>query len=245
MNKIKENLSLITVSVATLIYLSFIFKLTNLDEISTLKLNEIGDYLAGVFAPLAFLWLVFGYYQQGHELKLNTEALRLQADELKNAVDEQRRLNEIHKENIIQKHFEVEPHFNVSLSSMKHYDDISPIYESSSNEVVDELVIPYSYFEMILKQEINTSRNIEIVDINKKIIIGTKLSLMPNEAFVISYVFDEFEIKKFMQGFEEKAKIEIAYSDILGKKYSKNFELTIIFSPYINNLKATLQQLST
>ena len=119
MNKIKENLSLIIVSVATLIYLILIFKLTNLDEISTLKLNEMGDYLAGVFAPLAFLWLVFGYYQQGQELKQNTVALRLQAHELKNAVDEQKRLNEIHEQNTNQKHFEVEPIFDVLLLNKK------------------------------------------------------------------------------------------------------------------------------
>ncbi|WP_369919770.1 hypothetical protein AB8E32_13935 [Marinomonas polaris] len=32
-------------------------------------LNELGDYLAGVFSPLAFLWLVYGYFMQNKELK--------------------------------------------------------------------------------------------------------------------------------------------------------------------------------
>lgn len=54
--------------------------------------NEWGDYLAGMFAPLALLWLVLGYMQQGEELKLNTEALRLQAEELRNSVEQQRQL---------------------------------------------------------------------------------------------------------------------------------------------------------
>lgn len=35
---------------------------------SPLELNEIGDYLAGVFSPLAFLWLVIGYLMQNIEL---------------------------------------------------------------------------------------------------------------------------------------------------------------------------------
>lgn len=57
--------------------------------------NEWGDYLAGMFAPLALLWLVLGYMQQGEELKLNTEALRLQAEELHNSVEQQRQLVEV------------------------------------------------------------------------------------------------------------------------------------------------------
>ena len=51
-----------------------------------LELNEVGDYLAGVAAPLAFFWLVFGYYQQGRELKVNNKMLKLQYKELSNSV---------------------------------------------------------------------------------------------------------------------------------------------------------------
>lgn len=58
----------------------------------TLPLNEIGDFLAGAFGPLAILWLVLGYLQQGIELRQNSEALHLQAQELGNAVEQQREL---------------------------------------------------------------------------------------------------------------------------------------------------------
>lgn len=57
--------------------------------------NEWGDFFAGVFSPLAFLWLVLGYLQQGEELKLSTRALLLQAEELKNSVQQQRELVEV------------------------------------------------------------------------------------------------------------------------------------------------------
>jgi hypothetical protein len=56
------------------------------------ELNAWGDFFAGFFAPLAFLWLVLGYLQQGEELKASTEALRLQAEELKNSVQQQSEL---------------------------------------------------------------------------------------------------------------------------------------------------------
>lgn len=54
--------------------------------------NELGDFLAGTFAPLAFLWLVLGFFQQGVELRNSTRALLIQADELRNSVEQQREL---------------------------------------------------------------------------------------------------------------------------------------------------------
>lgn len=57
--------------------------------LNTLELNAIGDFLAGVFGPIAFLWLVLGYLQQGRELRLSSEALQLQAKELNASVQQQ------------------------------------------------------------------------------------------------------------------------------------------------------------
>ena len=53
-----------------------------------MALNEWGDFIAGAFAPLALLWLVIGYFQHGEELRLNTEALRMQQMELQRQVEE-------------------------------------------------------------------------------------------------------------------------------------------------------------
>jgi hypothetical protein len=52
-------------------------------DLAALPANSLGDFAAGVVAPLAFLWLVVGYFQQGEELRQNTAALHLQAEELK------------------------------------------------------------------------------------------------------------------------------------------------------------------
>lgn len=61
-----------------------------------MRFNEWGDFFAGAFAPLAFLWLVIGYFQQGEELSQNTKALeqqeralQLQVEELKQSVEQQ------------------------------------------------------------------------------------------------------------------------------------------------------------
>lgn len=63
-------------------------------EIRAAKLNDLGDFLAGAFGPLAIWWLVLGYFQQGIELRQNSAALKQQADELAHSVAEQRKLAE-------------------------------------------------------------------------------------------------------------------------------------------------------
>lgn len=57
-----------------------------------LALNELGDFLGGVSSPLAFLWLVLGFFQQSREIRLSGKALHLQAREMRRSLDEQRRL---------------------------------------------------------------------------------------------------------------------------------------------------------
>ncbi len=47
-----------------------------------LPAEELGSFLEGAFAPLAFLWLVIGYFLQQQELVQNTQALRAQAEEI-------------------------------------------------------------------------------------------------------------------------------------------------------------------
>src|SRR3982751_3840399 len=59
----------------------------------SVKPNEWGDIFAGLFAPVAFLWLVLGFVQQGQELKL-------QVQELRNAVKHQGELVEVSREQV-------------------------------------------------------------------------------------------------------------------------------------------------
>ncbi len=60
----------------------------------TMTPNEWGDFLAGSFSGLAFIWLVITFFQQSEELRLNTRALKAQEEELKHQVEETRRLVE-------------------------------------------------------------------------------------------------------------------------------------------------------
>ena len=63
--------------------------------------NGFGDLLAGTFAPLAFLGLVLGFFQQGDELRHSSHALWLQSQELANSVEQQRQLVEVTREELL------------------------------------------------------------------------------------------------------------------------------------------------
>ena len=82
----------------TVVWLAIIFIFWFFGDLkSPISLNELGDFLAGIFAPVAFLWLVLGYVQQGKQLEQNIkaleqqeQALQLQIDEMKESIKQQK-----------------------------------------------------------------------------------------------------------------------------------------------------------
>jgi hypothetical protein len=52
------------------------------DEFSKQPLDTLGSFLEGAFAPLAFLWLVVGFFLQQKELSKNNEAMHQQHIEM-------------------------------------------------------------------------------------------------------------------------------------------------------------------
>ena len=95
-------------TLAYLVLLSFLLG-DRIEALVCMPLNEVGDFLAGVFGPLAFIWLVLGFFQQGIELRQNSKALQLQADELRNSVEQQRQLVQVTREQV-----------SVELEAMAH-----------------------------------------------------------------------------------------------------------------------------
>lgn len=68
--------------------LGYIFGALGWTQFTRLQPDELGGFLEGSFAPLAFLWLVIGYFLQREELSHNTEALRSQAKEIQLSVEQ-------------------------------------------------------------------------------------------------------------------------------------------------------------
>jgi hypothetical protein len=58
--------------------LAYLFIVVGLDNFVHLPTADIGSFLEGAFAPLAFLWLVIGHFMQQKEITANTRAISIQ-----------------------------------------------------------------------------------------------------------------------------------------------------------------------
>ena len=57
-------------------------------NIGSAPIEQVGNFLEGAFAPLAFLWLVIGYFLQKKELMQNTDAIKMQYVEIQKSADQ-------------------------------------------------------------------------------------------------------------------------------------------------------------
>ncbi len=58
--------------------LAYLLGIVGADKFIHLPTADIGSFLEGAFAPLAFLWLVIGHFMQQREISSNTRAIKLQ-----------------------------------------------------------------------------------------------------------------------------------------------------------------------
>jgi hypothetical protein len=58
--------------------LAYLLGIVGADKFIHLPIADIGNFLEGAFAPLAFLWLVIGHFMQQKEISANTRAIKLQ-----------------------------------------------------------------------------------------------------------------------------------------------------------------------
>lgn len=80
-----------------------------------MDLNNLGDFFAGLFGPLAVLWLIISITIQQKELSKSSEALALQAKELANSVEQQKQIIEISKRELSYKDKERKEKLNIDL----------------------------------------------------------------------------------------------------------------------------------
>jgi hypothetical protein len=154
------------------------------EEVQNLKLNELGDFAAGAFGPMAILWLVLGYFQQGEELKQNTEALNLQAYELKNSVEQQQALVDIARKQMRREKLVAEaacrPSFEISIRYLK---------DQGEN---------FCELRLLARNTAKKLRELKAKSLNEKIQIS-KCYILENDIntqdFIIALSFDSSKIK--------------------------------------------------
>ncbi len=89
----------IVVTIIYIIFIGWILK-DKWSSFTELTLNEVGDFCAGVFGPITFFWVILGFVMQTKELKQSSDALKLQAQELRNSVEQQKEMVGLTKEQI-------------------------------------------------------------------------------------------------------------------------------------------------
>ena len=89
------------------------------------NLNELGDFLAGSFTPLAFGWLVYGYLLQSRELRLQREELALTREQLG-------KQTELIQEQVTADYHDSIPHLTLRIDSIESWWDW--IFENRGGE---------------------------------------------------------------------------------------------------------------
>lgn len=114
-----------------------------IETLRTMDLNGVGDFLAGAFGPLAILWLVLGFFQQGIELRQGTDALRLQAQELNNSVAQQCEMVAAQKASLLNYERSLEPllHLDVTDSGWREDEFYVSLSINNSGEYCESVII--------------------------------------------------------------------------------------------------------
>ncbi|MFL9507300.1 hypothetical protein ACKER8_17070 [Acinetobacter baumannii] len=204
-------------------------------KVKALSANEIGDFLAGVFSPLAFLFLILGYLQntkalqmQSQELKASTDALLQQAQELANNVEEQRKLLNVTQQELEIKHFEARPHltfysypFNLTEKDFPEYDDDGSISGMDPHEIAEIKIIIENKGEaakLVTIEELDS----DFDDFNKEFY---ELRAKEKTKLDIEFIGERLELLK--SEFKQDIKLRIIYHDKYGRQYSDLMDVYI------------------
>ncbi|MDY6458630.1 hypothetical protein [Acinetobacter faecalis] len=188
--------------------------------------NELGDFLAGVFAPVAFLWLIYGYFQ-------NSEALQAQIKEMSDGVKQQAQLVNLQREQLESQKKVLKPFISIDNIKLK-------LLECDSHEIrVNKSFNNLFVFEITFEVKNADVRAIGIYNSNDKVLyevdfIGkNELRTMP-----VVYKMDEIVVNndrvrnriiiKFKDSFEN----EYCEEYILCAEMDSDHTLFNIHSPY-------------
>ncbi|MDC4990930.1 hypothetical protein OHW12_15600 [Acinetobacter baumannii] len=208
--------------ILTIVYLAMVilYCLFDVKGMKTLKPNEWGDFLAGFFAPLVFMWLIYGYHQQGKELSL-------QLEEVKNSVIQQTKMVTLQQQEVEAKYFAAKPFLDISNSLYKF--DV----EGDSTFMIDgkpEYQEPVEVLRLMfqLKNIGEVAKHITVIDSNKSLQLDSHYEIKKDSnVFIICYVDDDYVLELFEQR-ELEFFLDINYSDVYGKKY-KDFVIVKFF----------------
>ncbi|MFP0709998.1 hypothetical protein ACLDYB_06810 [Acinetobacter baumannii] len=224
----------------TVFYFFILYKFFGITpvKVKTLPANEVGDFLAGAFSPLAFLFLILGYLQntkalqmQSQELKASTDALHQQAQELANNVEEQRKLLSVTQQELEIKHFEARPHltfysypFILTEKEFPECDDDGSIIDMERHEVAD--------IKFVIENKGEVAKHVTIKELDSNFddfnIELYELAAQQKTRLDIEFMGERLEL--LTSEFEQDIKLRIIYHDKYGRQYSDLLDVYIFAS---------------
>lgn len=186
--------------------------------------NELGDFLAGVFAPLAFLFLYLGYIQQGRELKQNTHALNLQAQELQNSVEQQRLLAEatIDDLNITKEQIQTQQRKELIEAQPFWHFSVNHAYKEKPNNSLGRGLNDSVYKSLIISAHLANSRAIAR---------EVTITVMNFDRIVRHYKFPTFEKSPKL----ENVSLRLEYPDCFDSRGEMHLKYAIVYLDAMDN----------
>jgi hypothetical protein len=214
---------------------SVVFGQVGVDSFRKMRPNEVGDLLAGIAGPLAFIWLVYGYFlqgiairQQAEELRQNTSALQLQekalreqANELRNSVTQQFELVKLTKEQLDMEREKVKGEKEalrntlLPVLSLEIHDSRLPGRARTSHLQENKRL----EFELFNSGSVAVDINIESTE-SQVMVVEDAIQVLKSEG---QYRFGVL----IAEGADlSDVRLNLHFSDIAGNKYCKSFALT-------------------
>lgn len=225
--KNKEKSKLSSMLIFTIVYMAMIilYCLLDMKGMRTLKPNEWGDFLAGFFAPLVFMWLIYGYYQQGKELSL-------QLEEVKNSVTQQTKMVNLQQQEIDAKNFAAKPFFKIENPKFEITYEGGWIHDPQSNESPEEPEqVTKVFFD--IKNLGEVAKHINVIDSHTSQQLDSEYEIKKDSTRRIFFYVEDIYTKELAEKNEVEFYLTIIYFNIYGKEY-KDYVIVRIFDFDIN-----------
>ncbi|WP_425917837.1 hypothetical protein [Acinetobacter sp. TSRC1-2] len=230
--------------VATGIWIVFFFTIYILGWLERpTTFNELGDFLAGIFAPVAFFWLILGYVQQGKQLDQNSVAINQQAKALNLQIEEMKVSTQI-QQNFAS--IQMEQLQALYLSAKPDIEIVSGSWECASNLESEEETSAYKLHLIIINYGLGQAKGIKFyyhdgdqIDLpldNSKYIENKIIKLDKNREEKIELFIDQSVVKIIEDEGTKSFNLKLKYQDMYKQPYEVGFLIYFVGSDM--NLKS-------
>ncbi|EOX7485843.1 hypothetical protein R7J16_08205 [Acinetobacter baumannii] len=225
--------SFLVLYIGSLLLYIVIFHIWFADYSKPMPLNEIGDFLAGVFSPLAFLFLYLGYKQnsesidlQNEELKASTKALELQVQEMRESVEQQKKLVEIQNNEILAKHISVRPYMEFKFDSFELEYLSEPIYDENG-EYKETKYSEQGKFTLEIQNKGEAARYIKLIDLKAGAIVFQRVEIAKDKKDIDYFYLFPDELNTLKSSSFMEVEYALDFTDIYGKPYRETLKAGI------------------